>query len=74
MKQLRIPVDPKTYEELKVLVKVLNSRKLDPHLPDLTITSLGSMLMTDAGLAISRPGSWEGVNMGDVLTGHGYQP
>lgn len=39
----------------------------------LTPTTLLAMLAEDAGLVISRPGSWEGANMVQVLSSHGYQ-
>lgn len=38
----------------------------------LTISSLLAMLAEDAGMVISRPGSWEGSAMSDVLRCHGY--
>lgn len=31
------------------------------------------MLAEDAGMIISRSGSWEGSNMATVLSSHGYQ-
>ena len=33
---------------------------------------LAGMLMEDVALTVSRPGSWEGANMRQVLTLHGY--
>ncbi|WP_198432842.1 hypothetical protein [Burkholderia ubonensis] len=39
----------------------------------LTAATLLAMLAEDAGLVISRPGSWEGANMVQVLSSHGYQ-
>jgi hypothetical protein len=39
----------------------------------LTIKSLAEMLMQDVALAHRRPESWEGANMTDVLTSHGYE-
>lgn len=38
----------------------------------LTPKTLCQMLMEDAAMVISRPGSWEGSNMRDVLRSHGY--
>lgn len=38
----------------------------------LDITALAQMLMEDVVLAIRRPGSWEGINMYEVLRCHGY--
>lgn len=39
----------------------------------LTPATLLAMLAEDAGLVISRPGSWEGANMAQVLSSHGYE-
>jgi hypothetical protein len=49
------------------------------HAPDqgshgkLTMRVLAEMLMQDVALAVRRPGSWEGENMGQVLASHGYE-
>ena len=39
----------------------------------LTVPALLAMLAEDAGLIITRPGSWEGANMTALLKSHGYQ-
>jgi hypothetical protein len=39
----------------------------------LTVSKLLSMLAEDAGMVISRPGSWEGSNMAQVFQSHGYE-
>jgi len=33
---------------------------------------LAGMLLQDVALAVRRPGSWEGSNMSQVLSSHGY--
>lgn len=38
----------------------------------LTVPALVAMLAEDAAMIISRPGSWEGTNMTNVLSSHGY--
>lgn len=38
----------------------------------LTIDGLVAMLLEDAAMVVSRPGSWEGANMGRVFASHGY--
>lgn len=40
---------------------------------ELDITGLLTMLAQDAAMTNSRPGSWEGANMQNVLTSHGYR-
>lgn len=39
----------------------------------LDMATLAGMLMEDVALAVRRPGSWEGSNMIQVLTSHGYR-
>lgn len=40
---------------------------------ELDIPGLLMMLAQDAAMTVSRPGSWEGSNMQQVLDSHGYQ-
>lgn len=58
-------------------------RLLLEHVPDdpkacshglLTIEQLAAMLLEDVALSVRRPGSWEGANMAQVLSSHGYEP
>lgn len=39
---------------------------------ELSVSSLLAMLAEDAAMVISRPGSWEGSNMAQVFSSHGY--
>lgn len=39
----------------------------------LDLIVLAGMLLEDVALAVRRPGSWEGSNMSQVLTSHGYK-
>lgn len=39
----------------------------------LTASKLLAMLAEDAAMVMSRPGSWEGSNMAQVLQSHGYE-
>lgn len=38
----------------------------------LDVESLLMLLAEDAGMVVTRPGSWEGANMSQVLCSHGY--
>jgi hypothetical protein len=38
----------------------------------LDLTTLATMLLEDVALADRRPGSWEGANMLQLLSSHGY--
>jgi hypothetical protein len=50
----------------------LYGQRTDTTHGPLTVERLAAMLLEDVALAIRRPGSWEGANMGTVLTSHGY--
>lgn len=39
----------------------------------LTVETLARMLLEDAAMVVSRPGSWEGAGLRRVLAAHGYQ-
>lgn len=39
----------------------------------LDVAKLAGMMLEDAALAWRRPGSWEGANLLQVLSAHGYQ-
>jgi hypothetical protein len=52
-------------------LEVYGQRTDSSHGP-LTLETLAAMLLEDVALAIRRPGSWEGANMGTVLAAHGY--
>jgi hypothetical protein len=52
-------------------LKLYGQRAESSHGP-LTIERLAAMLLEDVALAVRRPGSWEGANMGTVLASHGY--
>jgi len=72
-----IEITEKTAAELAELVKVCTEIDAEregatTHGP-LTVERLLVMLADDAGMIISRPGSWEGSNMATVLSSHGYQ-
>ena len=77
MKRITIEISDDTAKNLDTLAKVCSRTATgDPNATShgkLTIPSLLAMLAEDAGLVISRPGSWEGSNMATVLSSHGYQ-
>lgn len=61
-------------EDLKLIERGLqrmNGSDGNSHGP-LDVQRLAAMLMQDVALAVRRPGSWEGANMYQVLTSHGY--
>ncbi|NOK48641.1 hypothetical protein GTH10_14920 [Burkholderia thailandensis] len=77
MKRIAVTVSDKTAAELDELVRLLNGHhgSTDQYCSHglLTRSRLLAMLAEDAGLVISRPGSWEGSNMAQVLSSHGYE-
>ena len=76
MKRIQIEIDDQTAAALAHLVRQLNDlvgpEPFNSHGP-LTVRKLAAMLLEDAGMVVSRPGSWEGSNMADVLRCHGYK-
>lgn len=71
-----VVVDSDTYENLQTVVKNCNladtdSEGMTSH-GQLDIPGLLAMLAQDAAMTNSRPGSWEGSNMQQVLDSHGY--
>ena len=73
--RIQIEIDDQTAADLAELVRRINANAgpdpFNSHGP-LTVKKLAAMLLEDAGMVISRPGSWEGSNMADVLRSHGY--
>lgn len=66
-----------TYNNLVVVVDSCNrsheQREGATTHGKLTVSSLLGMLAEDAAMTNTRPGSWEGANMQQVLDSHGYQ-
>ncbi|WP_124919822.1 hypothetical protein [Burkholderia cepacia] len=77
MKRIAVTVSEKTAAELDELVRLLNgnhesTERYCSH-GLLARSRLFAMLSEDADLVISRPGSWEGSHMAQVLSSHGYE-
>ena len=75
--KITIEITEKTAADLAELAKLCTEIDAEregatTHGP-LTVERLLTMLAEDAGLVMSRPGSWEGSNMETVLSSHGYQ-
>ena len=76
MKRICIDVSEETAATLAKLVQSCNESH-DAHdgftsHGKLTPASLLAMLAEDAAMVMTRPGSWEGANMAQVLMSHGY--
>ncbi|MDR0577857.1 MAG: hypothetical protein LBI87_10075 [Candidatus Accumulibacter sp.] len=77
MKRITIQVSETTVASLCELAKRCTAANaysggFTSHGP-LTVASLLAMLAEDAGMVITRPGSWEGANMAQVFSSHGYE-
>lgn len=72
-KKITINISESTFESIKTLVDQINlhSGAANSH-GKLSITSAIEMIVEDLGMVESRPGSWEGANMAQVLSSHGY--
>jgi hypothetical protein len=77
MKRFTVEVDDTTATNLQSLAQLCTEadkqREGATTHGALTVQKLLAMLAEDAGLVISRPGSWEGANMEQVFSSHGYQ-
>ena len=62
-------------DDVKLIQQLLDSFAEDEFNTHgkLDLPKLAGMLLADVGLAWRRPGSWEGANMHQVLSSHGYQ-
>lgn len=77
MKRITITIDENTCTLLAELAKACTAedaaRKGMTTHGALSPSKLLAMLAEDAAMVISRPGSWEGSNMAQVFSSHGYQ-
>ncbi|WP_454764049.1 hypothetical protein [Cupriavidus campinensis] len=76
-KRISVEISDATAADLRELAtRCTQSNKLRDGFTthgDLTPSKLLAMLAEDAGMVISRPGSWEGANLAQVLLSHGYE-
>lgn len=74
---IAVAVSNETYSNLQVVVTSCNeankSREGATTHGNLTVSSLLGMMAEDLAMTNTRPGSWEGSNMQQVLDSHGYQ-
>ena len=69
--KLRIEIRDEDAALIGELLEVMNASDFNSHGP-LDLKRLAELLLEDVALAVRRPGSWEGANMGQVLRSHGY--
>lgn len=77
MKRIMIQVSEEVAASLATLAKRctrVNERRggSTTHGP-LDVPTLMAMLAEDAARVVTRPGSWEGSNMAQVFSSHGYE-
>lgn len=72
-----VALDQETYNNLLVVVESCNRADHDNNGATthrkLDVPKLLTLLAEDAAMTNTRPGSWEGANMQQVLDSHGYQ-
>lgn len=77
MKRIMIQVSEETAQSLAVLAArcTRENKRRDGFTSHgaLSVSVLMAMLAEDAAMVISRPGSWEGSNMAQVFSSHGYE-
>lgn len=76
MKKITITISESTFDSINSLVDQINininsEEGANSH-GKLTVKTAVEMIVEDLGLVESRPGSWEGANMAQVLSSHGY--
>lgn len=62
-------------DDARLILDLLNSlgdKQFSSH-GELDVPTLTRMLLEDVALVRRRPGSWEGSNMAQVLSSHGYE-
>lgn len=69
--KIEIEIPEKEAALIKQFLDDNQSGEFNSHGP-LDMIVLAGMLLQDVALAVRRPGSWEGSNMIQVLTSHGY--
>lgn len=71
MKRITIEISD---EDAKLIEQVLqrSARSECNSHGSLTLEKLAVMLLEDVALSVRRPGSWEGANINQVLSSHGY--
>ena len=70
--KLRIEIGEEDAARIREFLECTQTSEFNSHGP-LTMKRLAEMLIEDVALAVRRPGSWEGANMGQVLRSHGYK-
>jgi hypothetical protein len=70
--KIKIEIPDERYTLIKELMDNNQSGEFNSHGP-LNLLTLVDMLLEDVAMTVSRPGSWEGANMIQVLICHGYQ-
>jgi hypothetical protein len=69
--KIEIEITDQDAELIEEFMDGNQSDEFNSHGP-LDMIVLAEMLLQDVALAVRRPGSWEGANMIQVLTSHGY--
>lgn len=69
--KIEIEISDKNAALIEEFMDENQSDEFNSHGP-LDMIVLAEMLLEDVALTVSRPGSWEGSNMIQVLTSHGY--
>lgn len=69
--KIEIEVPDQQFALIEEFMDANQSGEFNSHGP-LDLFVLIDMLLEDVAMTVSRPGSWEGSNMIQVLTSHGY--
>jgi hypothetical protein len=70
--KIEIEIPDKQFAMIEEFMESNRTDEFNSHGP-LDLFVLVEMLLEDVAMTVSRPGSWEGSNMIQVLTSHGYK-
>lgn len=69
--KIEIEITEQQFALIETMMDENQAKEGNSHGP-LDLFVLLEMLLEDVAMTVSRPGSWEGANMRQVLTSHGY--
>lgn len=72
--ELTIKIPPADVEQLAAFLATTHDAAKHSTHGVLTMERLILMLLQDVALTRTRPGSWEGSRMANLLASHGYHP
>jgi hypothetical protein len=70
--KITVTISDADAELIRLFIAATKHVTASSHGP-LSMPRLTAMLLEDVALMVRRPGSWEGSNMAQVMSSHGYE-